>query len=95
LTTDPRVQAAGAQGLTVLRLPGVFIMSEEQAQIYLETEKMKMETEKIKAEKMESDENKAKRAHELEKMMKTHELEKMMKEQEVKDKESQRQEKVN
>ncbi len=56
---------------------------------------MKMETEKIKAEKMESDENKAKRAHELEKMMKTHELEKMMKEQEVKDKESQRQEKVN
>ncbi len=41
------------------------ILSQAQAQIYLDTEKTKAETEKIQAEKMESNENKAQRAHEI------------------------------
>ena len=56
-----------AQGCidVALRLPGVIILSQVQAQIYLDTEKTKAETEKIQAEKMESNENKAQRAHEI------------------------------
>ncbi len=55
-----------------LRMPGVVILSEAQAQVYLETKK-------IEAEKKISDENNAQRAHELEKMRMehAHELAKM------------------
>ncbi len=51
-----------------LRMPGVVILSEAQAQVYLETKK-------IEAEKKISDENNAQRAHELAKMKMQHEHE--------------------
>lgn len=61
------MQVPVAQGCidVALRLPGVVILSEAQAQIYLDTLKTQAETEKINAEKRESDENNAQRAHEL------------------------------
>jgi len=80
-----------------LRLPGVCILSAEQAQIFLEnektkaeTEKMKAETNKIEAEKMESEENKAERAHVMQKKNLEHGLQMMIKQQDVLDRESKR-----
>jgi hypothetical protein len=86
------VQTAGAEDYTAvaLRLPGVCILSEEQAQTFLDTEKIKAETKKLETEKMESDENKAERAHVLEKKTLDHELQKMIKLQDVLDRESKR-----
>ena len=71
-----------------LRLPGVCIVREEQAQIFLDTEKTKAENKKIEVEKMESDENKAKRAMESDenKAKRTHAIEKLVKQQEANDK---------
>ena len=53
------------QAEVALILPGVVIKSKAQAQMYLETEKMKAETEKIEAAKKISPENAAQRAHEV------------------------------
>lgn len=81
----PALQVPVAEDCTsvALRLPGVCILSEEQAQIFLDTEK-------IKAEKMENLENKAERAHVLEKKRLEHELQKMIKDQDVLDRASKR-----
>jgi hypothetical protein len=81
----PTLQAPVAEDCTAvaLRLPGVWIVSEEQAQIFLETKK-------IEAEKMESEENKAERAHVMQKKNLEHGLQMMIKQQDVLDRESKR-----
>ena len=86
----PALQVPVAEDCTAvtLRLPDVCILSEEQAQIFLDTEKIKAETKKMETEKMECDENKAKRAMESDenKAKRTHAIEKLMKLQEANDK---------
>ena len=81
----PALQAPVAEDCTAvaLRLPGVCILSAEQAQIFLETKK-------IEAEKMESEENKAERAHVMQKKNLEHGLQMMIKQQDVLDRESKR-----
>ena len=66
------------------------ILDEASAKVYLEMEKTKAETAKIEAEKMENLENKAERAHVLEKKKLEHELQKMIKDQDVLDREEKR-----
>jgi hypothetical protein len=90
------LQVPVAQGCTnvALRLPGVVILSEAQALIFLENEKTKAETKKIEAEKMESLENKAERAHVWNKKQLDYELQKMEKEQDGLDRQAKREQKA-